>query len=134
MTIYADAANMVATTASAYNTQFNKPLQISFAAGSLVASARKALSADLSADLATNFNVYPNPAKGLVSIRYSLTKDQEVIIILNDVMGKSVLDKKIKAVKGENEAKIDLSPLKKGVYFINFYKDNLKHVNKLIVE
>ena len=139
MSIYADAANMAATTASAYTTKFNNPLIVSSGAvntvaGSSVASARKEFSADLSIDLASDFNVYPNPAKSLVSIRYSLHEDQEVSIIFNDLMGRSVIVKKIKAVKGENEAKLDLSPLKKGVYFINFYKDNLKHVNKLIVE
>jgi len=139
MSIYADAANMVATTASAYTTKFNNPLIVSTGtvntvAGSSVTSARKELAADLSTNLTRDFNIYPNPAKSLVSIWYALPADQEVSIVFYDLTGRSVIAKKMKGTKGENEAKIDLSALKKGVYFINLYKDKLQQVHKLIVE
>jgi len=139
MTIYADAANMVATTAAAYNTKSNNPLIVSTAAvsnvaGSSVASVRKELAADLSTSTGRDFNVYPNPAKNMVSIRYTLPADQEVSIIFHDLTGRSVMVKKMKGAQGENEARIDLSQLKKGVYFLNLYRDNLPQVNKLVVE
>jgi len=133
-TVYANAANAAPTTASGYYKASINPLQVSFAANPSAASARKMLPAVVATSLTGNVTIYPNPAKSMVNIRYSLAAAQEVSISLYNVIDQSVLVKKVKAVKSENETKLDLAPLKKGVYFLNFYGGNTKQVTKLVVE
>ena len=134
ITVYADAPNAAPTTASDYYQASVNPLQVSFGTNATAASARKVMPSDGVIPLNGKVILYPNPAQGLVRIRYSLAAAQEVSISLHDVMGQTALVKKVKATKGENETKLDVAPLKKGVYFLNFYEGNTKQLSKLVVE
>ncbi|OUJ71027.1 glycoside hydrolase family 76 protein [Hymenobacter crusticola] len=75
------------------------------------------------------FNVYPNPATNEISL--TNIAENEVIII-RDLVGKTVLRPEVKATGGDK--KIDISALKPGIYFINLSNINSQATLKLIKE
>lgn len=79
----------------------------------------------------TKFVIYPNPAENSVTIDLdSFTYNTQINI--NDVLGNKVYSKKIEAFKTD----INISHLKKGVYFITVINKNNKKTitQKLIVD
>lgn len=62
-------------------------------------------------ELKSQFNVYPNPAQNFITIRSSISLNK---ITLTDVLGKTVLS----LSTNDDDARIDLSTLNGGVYFI----------------
>jgi O-glycosyl hydrolase len=77
------------------------------------------------------FIIFPNPARNNVQIKLS-NKLYDNLIRITDISGKQILNKKIN--KSESNISIDISSLRKGLYFISV--DNLsgKQTQKLMVE
>ena len=78
----------------------------------------------------SSINVYPNPAKNTVFVNLKNTKDISKIKIY------SILGKEVKSVSitNANLQKIDISELKKGIYFVNiFCDDKIIDSKKLII-
>ncbi|MCA6434925.1 MAG: T9SS type A sorting domain-containing protein [Bacteroidetes bacterium] len=75
------------------------------------------------ADNLINVNVYPNPSKGIFNINSTFTKNQNLIIIVTDLLGRELLVKNLNALQGKNNFKLDLSTFQEGVYFVNFQED-----------
>lgn len=59
----------------------------------------------------------PNPFSGKTTIKFSVPSDDKVKICVYNVIGKVVLDKKVNAVRGDNEVEIDGRQLQDGMYF-----------------
>jgi hypothetical protein len=72
------------------------------------------------ADNLINVNVYPNPSKGIFNINSTFTKNQNLIIIVTDLLGRELLVKNLNDLQGKNNFKLDLSTFQEGVYFVNF--------------
>ncbi len=83
----------------------------------------------------TNLNVYPNPAKGYISIELYNVKNESTSIIINDIQGKNVLTKIINTVSpaGDIKETIDLKTLVNGVYFIQLINGNFRMTKKIKV-
>lgn len=77
---------------------------------------------------ATDFAVYPNPTKNVVNI--SLKNHNIETIAVADVLGKTVLSETVNS----KEAKVDLSQLSKGLYFVKATAGKQQQTFKIIKE
>jgi len=82
--------------------------------------------ASLSTD---NYNVYPNPTKGIFTIDVPEVKKNTSIAVY-DMLGKVIVSKNATSTT----TKIDLSGNTKGVYFINIQFEDEKIVRKVILQ
>ncbi|HKR04490.1 MAG TPA: T9SS type A sorting domain-containing protein [Bacteroidia bacterium] len=71
-----------------------------------------------SQDSGTRFQVYPNPAKELIVINYSLIKKEDLEITITDVQGQKIYIEQHEAQKPESETKINISNFSSGIYFV----------------
>ncbi|HDR88500.1 MAG TPA: T9SS type A sorting domain-containing protein [Bacteroidetes bacterium] len=67
------------------------------------------------------FRVYPNPVQDEMKIVYDLKEETPVMMEVRDITGKKVMDENLERLKGESELTVNLSGLRKGIYFIKFY-------------
>lgn len=77
------------------------------------------------------FNVYPNPSNGQVSIVIDESTDKDVEIHVHDPLGKLITSEK---VTGKKKISIDLSNEPKGIYFINLIKEKKIYSKKVILD
>ncbi|HET6244902.1 MAG: T9SS type A sorting domain-containing protein [Bacteroidetes bacterium] len=80
--------------------------------------------------LSGGFAIFPNPAKGIVTIKTNITSEP-ISIELFDISGRKVMERKHQ--RGSN-IKIDISHLGKGIYFLNVKCGNEVWREKLVVE
>ena len=72
-------------------------------------------------------NVYPNPATEVLNIETSMVEKEATLIIYN-INGQELINQQII----ENKVHIDISKLKKGIYFIKLITTNSAEVKKFI--
>lgn len=78
------------------------------------------------------FNLYPNPARDLITVNYKLTGAKNAKLILHDLAGKKVAEEMMTSPEGT--VKINLSGLKAGVCFCSLMKgDRVVEVKKIII-
>ena len=75
-----------------------------------------------------NISIYPNPTKGLFTVNTQFKADFDIVIY--DVVGKIVYQK---LNESNNTLQIDLTHIRKGMYFISVMSENNKTVERLIV-
>ncbi|WP_250254218.1 M20/M25/M40 family metallo-hydrolase [Chryseobacterium sp. Marseille-Q3244] len=73
-----------------------------------------------------NVNIYPNPAKNLLTVEFP-QKTNQFNIEISDMTGNIVL-------RAENKNKIDTTPLSNGVYMISIKTDRNHIVKKIIID
>jgi polyhydroxybutyrate depolymerase len=73
---------------------------------------------------AHNFNIYPNPSKGMVVLE---TKDVSKIELIS-ILGKKMMETTVV----NSETTLDISSLPSGVYWVNFHTKNGVSSKKLI--
>lgn len=79
-------------------------------------------------------NIYPNPAKDLSTIEYSLNSISDVSIFISDINGKIVMNKTHKQVAtGTHKENLDVSQLNQGTYFVKIKTDNNLVTRKLVI-
>ncbi len=83
----------------------------------------------LSTDCATGINtiseVFPNPAKGSLTIRFNSVFDHEAAdVIVTDALGRTVFTEGITANEGVNVINLDVSRLSQATYFIVIRGEN----------
>jgi hypothetical protein len=81
-----------------------------------------------------NFDLFPNPAKQIVNIRYKSNEKENIQIVICDLSGKEVYNKTMSANAGENEESINLNGFTNGMYFCTIKSNNtLIGTKKLVV-
>jgi hypothetical protein len=61
--------------------------------------------------------IFPNPTSATLNVRYKLPKEDEITIVLFDIQGKLILQKRLgKKVSGEHQETLDLASILKGTY------------------
>lgn len=65
--------------------------------------------------------VYPNPAKDIVFIDMHQINSNDVRLIVNDVIGNTIMEKQISGYS--NRESVDIHNLRSGYYFFNLYVD-----------
>ena len=78
--------------------------------------------------------IYPNPAKGMIKIRFNSPDERQVSIKLYDVSGRLVTKLlTAKAHTGMNEVPMNTGELANGVYFVKFEADTYCKVEKVVL-
>ena len=78
--------------------------------------------------LASQFNIYPNPAKDVV--RLSTDNGQQTTVRIYNILGMLVEEIEINS----NETEINVSDYNPGVYFFNIQTENGNVTKKIVVE
>jgi len=77
--------------------------------------------------------IYPNPAKGILRIRFNAPDEREITIKLYDVLGRLVHKQNLLKSKGGMNEVLIREKLPSGVYFVQVESDNFKEVKKAVV-
>jgi hypothetical protein len=80
------------------------------------------------------FNVYPNPASDIISIAFSSNDEQNYVVRLVDMLGRTVKEEAGKAVNGDNTHIMNLDGIAKAAYMVILQKGDATYKAKLIVE
>lgn len=91
------------------------------------AVASQTLNIGESKDLSASFSIYPNPAKDYLQLEFSNIKNQKFSFILTSLEGKTIS-------QTENQTRIDISSLSKGVYLGTLKVGDQVITKKIIVE
>ncbi len=78
--------------------------------------------------------LYPNPAKGLVSLDYKAGTNGDIKLVFVDVTGKKVLEHDIYKESTMADLTVDISTLSAGMYIVELHDANVKGVGRLMVE
>jgi len=80
-----------------------------------------------------DFNIAPNPTKGLVYLIYNGDVEEDIGITVSNSLGKVILEKNIRFIPGDSKISIDLRQSPAGIYFIRMEKGELSLTQKLII-
>jgi hypothetical protein len=90
------------------------------------------------ANLATadnSIHVYPNPGADAVTLEFSAHTNGSGIVLMTDVMGRTVQTIPVEYTVGNNKKNIDVHAYANGIYFLSFMAENETNSRiKLIVE
>ena len=78
-----------------------------------------------------DFNIYPNPAKGIVYLKSDKNVNIELNITIYNTLGKKVLEMNKKA---KNGVPINISSLNKGLYFLKVKTGFHESIKKIVIE
>jgi uncharacterized delta-60 repeat protein len=82
-----------------------------------------------------DFNFYPNPSNGIITIDYKLAEETKLSLSLYDYGGKKVKDIFMNELRksGTNKEEIDITPFQKGIYLLIFSDENSNKIVKKII-
>jgi hypothetical protein len=83
---------------------------------------------------AIQFALYPNPASEKCTVALNLEGNSNLEIAVLNYLGQVVKQNSYKAQYGANEMEVDLSNLKRGIYFVNVKNGGLTTTKKLVIE
>lgn len=76
--------------------------------------------------------VYPNPFSSYFTASFSATKTADATVIIRNSIGQPVMQRTIKAVKGNNSVNItNLPSLSTGIYYVTIFNDDINYNIKL---
>ncbi|MEP7171234.1 MAG: T9SS type A sorting domain-containing protein, partial [Bacteroidota bacterium] len=81
---------------------------------------------------AAGMEVFPNPANGMVTLKYTASQNQSADLILTDLTGREVMHEQINMAAGTNENTFDISGFTNGVYFIKIKTIDGERVQKIV--
>jgi len=79
-------------------------------------------------------NAYPNPFKDKTNIFFYATKDEEVTISVQNILGKVVFYKKLQAQKGRNAITFYKNKLSNGMYIYTVATKKDKISKRLVIK
>ncbi|MFT4697916.1 MAG: extracellular elastinolytic metalloproteinase [Flavobacteriaceae bacterium] len=88
------------------------------------------LGANDNGSLENNFNIYPNPSKGIVNIQSRLDLGSADISVF-DINGRKVFNQNVEI---QNVISINTENLSAGIYILQINGENYSHTTKLIIE
>jgi hypothetical protein len=78
--------------------------------------------------------IYPNPAKGEVTLYFSLNYSRTVKLSVTNLLGQALRSKDFGMLPaGDHSLRYDVSSLSRGIYFFNVSDDNNRTVRKKVV-
>lgn len=81
-----------------------------------------------------SFFMYPNPANSNVTISLFSDEDQNAIVNLLDLTGRTVLSKQFDLNEGSQNMEIDINAISKGIYLLQLNANGEKTIQKLVIE
>jgi hypothetical protein len=79
-------------------------------------------------------SMYPNPAKGMLTVVVENNQNNQLTILIRDLTGRNVIDVVNEKVKGLYKKDINISTLAQGTYFVYITHNGIETVNKLTVK
>jgi hypothetical protein len=79
------------------------------------------------------FNLWPNPAKDAITIRFESLREQDVQVSLVNFMGQTLLQDEINAVKGISIHQMDVSKIPEGGYMMQLRSGNDRYTKIIMV-
>ena len=79
-------------------------------------------------------SVYPIPAKNILTVQTESTRTHQSVLKVVNLLGQVCQQQDVQLNSGTQKHSIDVSTLKKGIYFIELQSENQKAVKKFIVE
>ncbi len=76
----------------------------------------------------------PNPASVYSDINFELPNNQEVELIVSNLVGKKVFQKKVNAKKGANSYRMDVSTFESGIYLYSIQAGDRKYTRRMMVQ
>lgn len=84
--------------------------------------------------LTSAVDVFPNPSKDLVNLKFNTSEAQKIKIEISDISGKLVYSENIETLKGESNHQLNVSTLEKGTFLIRIIGEKNSETRKLIIE
>ena len=78
--------------------------------------------------------LYPVPVRYDLTVQYNTTTNEEMIITVIDIIGRTLITKTVMTTEGENQFKINLNTLPSGSYFIRLQSNTNNIVHSIIKE
>jgi len=85
------------------------------------------------ASLSLNQSV-PNPASVFTDISFELGTNEEVELIVSNLVGKRVFQKKISSKRGSNSYRLDVSTFESGIYLYSIQSGDRKYTRRMMVQ
>jgi hypothetical protein len=80
-----------------------------------------------------NFNVFPNPTDGPISVDVDLPSSDKVNVEVFNIMGQRVYENSMSPAALKNSS-LDLSALDKGFYFLTITSGENKMVSRILLQ
>ncbi len=80
------------------------------------------------------FNISPNPAKEIVTLKWQSIKSGNAVVKIIDMQGNTLYTQKVQIIRGNNQQNVRLQNLSNGMYIVMFTMNNDIRRTKLIVE
>jgi len=93
----------------------------------------KTISVERTVDVVTLRGTFPNPARSQVTVQYALPETRPVTLRLYDVLGRRVRTVARTEQEGRQEARLDVSGLTSGVYFLRLTAGETVRTKRLTV-
>lgn len=78
--------------------------------------------------------IYPNPANDQISIEFNSMKKTNADFVISDLSARTILQKDVSLLVGNNKLKMDLSGLQKGLYIIKLRNSEMEITKKLVLD
>jgi PKD repeat protein len=85
-------------------------------------------------DEINELEIYPNPSEGELNVHFSVPSNKDVLIKIQDIVGKTEQSQTIKAIEGSNLVLLNTQSLRAGIYFLNIQIGNSTQSTKFIVK
>ncbi|MES2690737.1 MAG: S8 family serine peptidase [Bacteroidota bacterium] len=79
-------------------------------------------------------SVYPIPAKAFLTVQTESIKAHQSTLKITNILGQVCLQQDLQLISGTQKHTLDVSTLKKGIYFVELQSGNQKTIKKFIVE
>lgn len=85
-------------------------------------------------DIVQDVNIFPNPSSGQFNVSFEIETQQDLSIVVEDVIGNTVLDIPLTQAHGQVNQNINISNLAKGLYYVGVNVNNQQVRKKIIVQ
>ncbi|AMR32299.1 hypothetical protein A0256_13160 [Mucilaginibacter sp. PAMC 26640] len=84
--------------------------------------------------LNSGLQLYPNPAKDILTIALVAVNNGAASISITDLQGLEVYQNRLKLLKGENKIAVNTTTFRNGLYVVNITYDGKKYLRKMLKE
>lgn len=81
----------------------------------------------------TDLNLYPNPTSGALNVSFNSSDESELHLVVTDMTGKTVEERKLNTLAGKNEVKFDANEYVQGIYFIHLMNEDFRISKRFVV-
>jgi hypothetical protein len=78
--------------------------------------------------------VFPNPASGMINIRFTAQEEGDFHLQIIDVAGKTLIQQNRHFSNGENSLEVDINSIAAGLYFVKLGNEMQSATSKLLIE